>query len=76
MILPATTHPAQAAVVTDRPGGHWAILQPDVTFSAGIAAFRADRAPAATVAAADLALYAAKTAGRDQDCHEPGTLRV
>ena len=72
MILPQTTA-NQAATMLRRLRRQWAILQPAVTFSAGVATCRPDRSANQTLAAADHALYAAKTAGRNQDCQETPT---
>ena len=69
LVLPAT-NVLQTEVTLRRLRHQWSILQPDVTFSAGIATCRDDRAPIHTLAAADQALYAAKAAGRNQDCRE------
>lgn len=49
----------------------WSTMRPGVTFSAGSALCRSDRAPAQTLAAADTALYRAKAAGRNTDRSEP-----
>jgi diguanylate cyclase (GGDEF)-like protein len=69
LVLPATTA-ACAATMLRRLRRQWAILQPDVAFSAGIANCHPDRSASQTLSAADHALYAAKTAGRNQDCQE------
>jgi GGDEF domain-containing protein len=44
----------------------WRDTRPSTTVSAGLAVHRGDRTPAATLAAADSALYAAKEQGRDR----------
>ena len=74
LVLPATNE-AEAGVTLARMRRQWAILQVEVTFSAGIATCRSDRTPSETVAAADQALYAAKAAGRNQDVAEETSLR-
>ena len=63
-VLPATTG-SDAEHVLARLRRHWALLHPAITFSAGTAECRADRTPAATLTAADHALYEAKAAGRN-----------
>jgi diguanylate cyclase (GGDEF)-like protein len=49
----------------------WRELGPAVTLSAGAAVHRAGRGPSDTFRAADTALYAAKTGGRDRAALEP-----
>jgi diguanylate cyclase (GGDEF)-like protein len=75
LVLP-DTNASEAATTLARLRGQWAILQPDVTFSAGIATCRSDRTPSETIAVADQALYAAKAAGRNQDIAEQVPLRL
>jgi diguanylate cyclase (GGDEF)-like protein len=65
LLLPATT-PAAAARVLDRLHVSWRRVHPEVTFSTG-SATHGHRPVALTVQAADEALYAAKSAGRDTD---------
>jgi diguanylate cyclase (GGDEF)-like protein len=69
LVLPATDA-ASATAMLQRLRHQWAILQPDVTFSAGTASCRDDRPSDRTLVAADRALYAAKAAGRNQDSSE------
>jgi diguanylate cyclase (GGDEF)-like protein len=64
LLLPSTSL-AEARSVVDRLQRHWALLQPSVTFSAGIALCRTSRSTAETFSAADGALYRAKAAGRN-----------
>lgn len=64
LILPSTDEVTAEAVV-DRLRLAWRLVDPTTTFSAGVARCRPDQDPAATLAAADTALYAAKAAGRD-----------
>lgn len=64
LILPGTDD-ATADAVVDRLRLAWRLIDPTTTFSAGIARCRADQDAAATLAAADAALYRAKAAGRD-----------
>jgi diguanylate cyclase (GGDEF)-like protein len=63
------TSPAEAAATLRRLRQHFATLQPDITFSAGIATC-SGRSPAETLRAADRALYRAKDLGRNRDCVE------
>lgn len=60
----------QAHATMQRLRTRWQVLQPDVTFSAGIARCRAGRDANATLQAADEALYRAKAAGRNCDADE------
>lgn len=69
LLLPATTL-EQAQTALDRLRRHWSLLQPQVTFSAGIATTRADRDPVRTLQSADKLLYQAKEQGRNRDCFE------
>ena len=66
-LLLRATDPEQAKVLLSRLREKWALLQPDVTFSAGLAAWAASDAPDVTIDAADQALYAAKEHGRNRD---------
>jgi diguanylate cyclase (GGDEF)-like protein len=65
LLLLPDTDLATAQLVVQRLHDAWHLMTPATTFSAGIAASRADRTPADTVNAADEALYQAKAAGRD-----------
>jgi diguanylate cyclase (GGDEF)-like protein/PAS domain S-box-containing protein len=56
---------ATAATTVERIAGAWAEESPSVTFSAGVAAHLAGRPVLETLAAADRALYAAKSRGRN-----------
>lgn len=62
-----------AAGAMERLAAGWRRTDPVTTFSAGVAVHEAGREPAATLAAADRALYGAKDAGRDcvRDGGEP-----
>ncbi len=64
VLLPGTTS-AQAQAVLSRLRSHWAMREPGVTFSAGIA--DNGTGAAALLLRADRALYAAKAAGRNTD---------
>lgn len=66
LLLP-TTSQAQAALILARLRRSWAMLQPEVTFSSGVATFRHQDSIHETLAVADAALYAAKAAGRNCD---------
>jgi diguanylate cyclase (GGDEF)-like protein len=66
VLLPASDA-AAAQRVLGRLRRAWGTLQPQVTFSAGIAVCRKDRLATETLAAADQALYAAKDAGRNTE---------
>lgn len=66
LLLRGTT-PAQARAVLARLRQQWALLQPDVTFSAGLASCASDSSGIGTLHAADQALYAAKADGRNCD---------
>ncbi|GAB2458813.1 hypothetical protein GCM10027265_04980 [Jatrophihabitans fulvus] len=74
LVLPSTT-PEQGLTVLDRLRQRWHLLQPTVTFSAGIACCRDGRNATLTLAAADTALYDAKDAGRNTDRLDNGTSR-
>jgi diguanylate cyclase (GGDEF)-like protein len=56
---------ANAAGAMERLAAGWRRTEPVTTFSAGVAVHVADAKPAATLIAADKALYRAKDAGRD-----------
>lgn len=73
LVLPATSE-SEAAITLGRLRQRWAILRPDVTFSAGIAGWRPDVSSAEVFSVADKALYSAKRAGRDQDHGAAGRL--
>jgi diguanylate cyclase (GGDEF)-like protein len=66
LILPASDDRA-ATDTLKRIRERWAVLEPDVTFSAGIATCYPDRPASQTLAAADRSMYAAKAAGRNRD---------
>ena len=68
LVLPSTT-PLEAELVLERLRLRWNLLQPTVTFSAGLAQCRTDRDAALTLIAADHALYEAKAAGRNTYRH-------
>ena len=69
LLLPGTDL-GQAAATLARLRQCWAVLQPGVTFSAGLASFGPDQPATEVLAIADQALYAAKAAGRNRD-HTP-----
>lgn len=69
-ILLEATNLDQAHATMYRLRTRWQVLQPDVTFSAGLAQCHAGRDPNATLRAADKALYRAKAAGRNRDAEE------
>jgi diguanylate cyclase (GGDEF)-like protein len=73
LLLPATSE-QQAVTILARLRQRWSILQPTVTFSAGVAMCRPEQGPAQTLLEADQALYAAKAAGRNQDHTRSGVL--
>ncbi|MCW2541101.1 MAG: putative Diguanylate cyclase [Frankiales bacterium] len=66
LLLPATSE-RQAISMLERLHSSWALLRPQITFSAGVACCVGDRSPVDTLAAADRALYAAKAGGRNRD---------
>ncbi len=73
LMLPGTSR-TQAARTLQRLRECWLLLQPEITFSAGVATCAAGRSTSATLSEADLALYAAKAAGRNQDHGSDGLL--
>ena len=66
LVLPKTTE-AEAGATLSRLRQRWAILRPDVTFSAGVVVYRSEVDVQLTLQAVDEALYAAKRNGRNQD---------
>ncbi len=72
-IVLAATQDAGAQVVLQRLHRHWSLLQPGLTFSAGIATCDPALDGPGTLAAADSALYRAKTSGRNQDSYAEAT---
>ena len=73
LVLPNTSE-AEAAVTLTRLRQSWAVLRPEVTFSAGVATCRSDRSAADALRAADVALYRAKETGRNRDHGTTGLL--
>jgi diguanylate cyclase (GGDEF)-like protein len=73
LVLPDTNE-ADAAVTLNRLRQSWAILRPEITFSAGVCRWRPDRTATETLRAADEALYLAKEAGRNRDHGTDGAL--
>ncbi len=71
--LPATSLEG-AGTVLERLRHHWSLLQPEVTFSAGVVRCTPERDAIAALAAADSCLYAAKAAGRNTDRYEQSAL--
>jgi diguanylate cyclase (GGDEF)-like protein len=71
LVLPGVTD-EQAASVLARLHEEWVVRHPEVTFSTGRAECRDDRSVQQTVASADVALYAAKAAGRNVDRSSSG----
>lgn len=69
-VLLQATDLDQAHATMHRLRTRWQVLQPDVTFSAGLAQCQAGRDANATLRAADQALYRAKAAGRNCDADE------
>lgn len=66
----ARTEPAQALAALTSLRAEWAAAGSGVTFSAGLAMVDGARTTAAVLAAADAALYRAKSDGRDRFCVE------
>jgi diguanylate cyclase (GGDEF)-like protein len=73
LVLPGTST-AQAAALLSRLRRRWAILHPEVTFSAGVATCLDGIPVSGTLAEADQAMYAAKAAGRNRDYSSAGPL--
>jgi diguanylate cyclase (GGDEF)-like protein len=73
LILPGTSR-LQAARTLQRLRECWAPLQPEITFSSGVATCAAGQSNTETLFEADQALYAAKAAGRNQDHGSDGLL--
>jgi diguanylate cyclase (GGDEF)-like protein len=71
LVLPGVTD-EQAASVLARLHQEWASRHPEVTFSTGRSECRHDRSVQQTMASADVALYAAKAAGRNVDRSSSG----
>jgi diguanylate cyclase (GGDEF)-like protein len=67
VLLLAETAPEAALDVLARMRTRWAVVQPDSTFSCGLAAITEVSPIKAAMAAADEALYVSKTAGRNCD---------
>jgi diguanylate cyclase (GGDEF)-like protein len=63
----AGTDAGEAQALLRRLHEQWAVLRPDVTFSAGIAQHGGCQDVTSTLRAADEALFAAKRAGRNRD---------
>lgn len=72
LVLPRTSA-AEAAITLSRLRQSWAVLRPEITFSAGVATCGPDLGVTPALQAADEALYAAKRAGRNRD-HDPNGL--
>ncbi|MFL6161394.1 MAG: diguanylate cyclase domain-containing protein [Jatrophihabitantaceae bacterium] len=75
LVLPATSA-GQTALLLNRLRRRWAILHPEVTFTAGVATCREGSSAAVTLAEADRAMYAAKAAGRNRDHNSAGPLTL
>ncbi|HEX2904973.1 MAG TPA: GGDEF domain-containing protein [Jatrophihabitans sp.] len=73
LVLPATSE-SDATVTLARLRQRWAVLRPEITFSAGVAALRPELGAATALQAADLALYEAKRSGRNRDHGTQGLL--
>ena len=73
LVLPGTST-AQATNLLSRLRRRWAILHPEITFSAGVATCQDGLTTSATLAEADRAMYAAKEAGRNRDHSSSGLL--
>jgi diguanylate cyclase (GGDEF)-like protein len=73
LVLPGIST-AQAAILLGRLRLRWAILHPEVTFSAGVSTCRDGVPVSGTLAEADRALYAAKAAGRNRDYSAAGPI--
>jgi diguanylate cyclase (GGDEF)-like protein len=67
LLLLADTSPEAALDVLIRMRARWALVQPGLTFSSGIAAVTPGSPVAVAMSAADEALYASKSAGRNCD---------
>jgi len=73
LLLPGTST-AQAATLLGRLRRRWAILHPEITFSAGVATCRDNHPVTGTLVEADRAMYAAKATGRNRDHSTAGPL--
>jgi diguanylate cyclase len=65
VLILAETDAEQSVDVLTRLRRRWAESHPEITFSAGFATYTGERSMQAVIEAADRAMYAAKSAGRD-----------